>query len=156
MEVVVFCGNLVAVVVVGIVVVAVVVIIVALVVGACVVVVLVAMVLMALVTIMDGIVEVTKALLVLKPAVKARLLSTADKVEVDARFTGVVVTVMGSCGKFLATDTSSNLGCSSLTEVIVKALGLRGDNLRSASYEKCSENIYIFQDFDFLQPNKLC
>uniref|UniRef100_A0A1A9V4B3 Uncharacterized protein n=1 Tax=Glossina austeni TaxID=7395 RepID=A0A1A9V4B3_GLOAU len=58
----------------------------------------------------------------------ARLLSTADKVEVDATFTGVVVTVVGSCGNSLATDTSSNLGCSSLTEVMVKALGLRGGN----------------------------
>uniref|UniRef100_A0A1A9ZS08 Uncharacterized protein n=1 Tax=Glossina pallidipes TaxID=7398 RepID=A0A1A9ZS08_GLOPL len=58
----------------------------------------------------------------------ARLLSTADKVEVDATFTGVAVTVVGSCGNSLATDTSSNLGCSSLTEVMVKALGLRGGN----------------------------
>ncbi|KAI9587880.1 hypothetical protein GQX74_003726 [Glossina fuscipes] len=57
----------------------------------------------------------------------ARLLSTADKVEVDGTFTGVVVTVVGSCGNSFATDTSSNLGCSSLTEVMVKALGLRGE-----------------------------
>uniref|UniRef100_A0A1B0B7U7 Uncharacterized protein n=1 Tax=Glossina palpalis gambiensis TaxID=67801 RepID=A0A1B0B7U7_9MUSC len=57
----------------------------------------------------------------------ARLLSTADKVEVDGTFNGVVVTVVGGFGNSFATDTSSNLGCSSLTEVMVKALGLRGE-----------------------------